>query len=268
MARDNTEQEKPFCIFCIGELGKMFCDNFENKLRGQCTCCVVDDLTELQEHCDSDAHSEDAFWMLIAEYDQDIWEKSLENDEIKRLMREFSVKYIMIHPRNSIVTTNERQFIRLIDAGEKYGKVVFAMPEISRNSSLETMCNTLYDIIAACSMPGYVSIEYGDLFCTGRSNNWYGMVYHADCTYCGQMKQIAENIKSQVEREISTEDIKSAILILTSYRNISLVTICNVAEIVENMIDEDAALIWGHVITESECCITLVVFREMAEDVE
>ncbi|GEM_PF-4106868 len=265
MARDNTEQEKPFCIFCIGELGKMFCDNFENRLRGQCTCCVVDDLTELQEHCDSDAHSEDAFWMLIAEYDQDIWEKSLENDEIKRLMHEISVKFIIIHPKNNIVTTTERKFIRLMD----YGKVVLAMPEMAHKSSMETMCMSLYDIIAACSMTtGMVNIEYPDLFHAGDSNNSYGMIYEADCTHCGQMKQIASNIKSQVEREISTEDIKSAILILTSDRNISLVTICNVAAIVENMIDEDAALIWGHVITDSECGITLVVFREMAEDVE
>jgi cell division GTPase FtsZ len=82
------------------------------------------------------------------------------------------------------------------------------------------------------------------------------------------MKQITNNIKSQVEREISEEDIKAAILILTSDRNITLVTISYVAVIVENMIDENAALIWGHVIAESECGITLVVFREMAEEVE
>lgn len=264
MARDNTEQEKPFCIFCIGELGKMFCDNFENKLRGQCQCCLVDNLAELQAYCASDAHSEDAYWMLIAEYEQEIWEKYLENDEIKGLMDEISVKFIIIHPKNNSVTTAERQFIQLMDNG----KVVFAMPEMTRKSSMETICMVLYDIIAACSMPGMVNIEYGDLFCAGRSNNLYGMVYHADCAHCVQMQQIAEKLKSQVEREIPAEDITFAILILTSDRNITLVTICHAALMIENMIDKDAPLIWGHVIAESECGISLVMLRKMAEEVE
>ena len=264
MAQNNTEQEKPFCIFGIGELGKMFCDTFADKLRGQCKCCVVNNLAELQEHCASDAHSDDLFWMLIAEYDQDIWEKSLENDEIKRLMREFSVKYIIIHPKNNTVTTTEQQFIRLIGAGDNYGTLVFAMPEMTRKSAMKTMCQALYDIIAACSFPGYVNIEYGDLFCAGRRNNWYGMIYHADCSHSGQMTQIAANIKSQVERELPAEGIKSAVLIMTTEQRIPLMTISNVAEIIENMIDKDARLIWGHVNAESECSITLVVFREMA----
>ena len=40
MAQNNTEQDKPFCIFCIGELGKMFCDTFADKLSGQSVLSV------------------------------------------------------------------------------------------------------------------------------------------------------------------------------------------------------------------------------------
>jgi hypothetical protein len=171
MIQNNIEQEKPWCIFGIGELGKMFCNNFEDKLRGQCKCCLVDNLAELQAYCASDAHSEDAFWMLIAEYEQDIWEKFLESDGIKKLMHEISVKFIIIHPKNNSVTTTERQFIRLMD----HGKVVFAMPEMARKLLMEK-CVCLYMISlqhAVCQ----VMWELNMVICSVLGVTTIGMVW-------------------------------------------------------------------------------------------
>ena len=263
---DDTWYEIPWRIFCIGELGSMFCDRYKGKIGDQFTCRVLDDPLQLTRYCDSDPYCLNEHRMLVAEYEQDTWNKYLENDEIKAILQNMTLKVIIIHPVNNAVPSPERQFVRLMGDDPVHvmppvGKVILAMPD-RLHQSMESVCKAIYDMIAAIYIPGFCNIDFFDLVGPGK-NNQYGMVYEASCAHDGQMVQAAADIRRRVEKEMPVDEIGAVYLNISSGRNLKLAQVCEVAGIIEDTFNENTKMIWAHVINESEFGMTLVIYRNL-----
>ena len=250
-------------ILCFGELGKLFSDSFAKKLGEGFILQFVEDSDELKQVITSD--SKDEMLMLITEYEPDIWKKHLDNEEIRIILEEVELTFIVIHPKNSIIPLDEHRLIQLMGGKENVNKLILAMPVMNRKKSLETMCWAIYDMLAAISRPGYVTIDYTDLIIPGQYDNWYGIVYEGECRNCRQLRQTAREICAQVMKEVQPEDILSALMIITTDRNETLMDINNVALAFEKLFSDDTSLTWGHIQTDTECAITLVLYCEMEE---
>ena len=137
---DDTWYKIPWRVFCIGKLGTEFYNRYKNKLgikHAVCVSdyhyedfepydydlelyakehwmfCVLDDPEKILPYCDLKLYSKE-HWMLIAEFEQEIWDKYLENAEIKKLLQLFTLKFIIIHPVNNAISLIEQKFVQLM----------------------------------------------------------------------------------------------------------------------------------------------------------
>ena len=85
---DDTWYKIPWRVFCIGKLGTEFYNRYKDKLGIKHAVCVSDYHYEDFEPYDYDLelYSKE-HWMLIAEFEQEIWDKYLENAKIKKLLQ-------------------------------------------------------------------------------------------------------------------------------------------------------------------------------------
>lgn len=252
-------------VLCFGELGKIFSDSFSEKLPGNFILQFVEDSGELQQQ-EMTSVSKNEMLMLITEYEPDIWKMHLENDQIRKNLENVELSFIVIHPKNGIVPVEEQRLLQLMGGKENYYKLILAMPDMNRKKALETMCWTIYDIIASTTKIGYVNLDYTDLLYPGHHYNWYGTVYEGECRNCRQLQQLTKDICAQITKDMLTEEILSALMIITSRHNETILNIANVVGEIEKILSENTTLTWGHILTESECAITLVLFREMEEE--
>ena len=171
---DDTWYKIPWRVFCIGKLGAAFCNLYQNKLGAQFTCHVLDNPYELKPFYDSEVYHEE-HWMLIAEYDQEIWNKYLVNDEIEKFLQNTTLRFIMTHPVNNVLSPVERQFVQLMwnEPPANFDPdfphtIILAMPNSSLRVSLEVKSSAIYDMIASVYLPGLVSQDYLDLVGPGE----------------------------------------------------------------------------------------------------
>lgn len=272
---DDTWYNISWRVFCIGELGSEFCNRYKNKLNKldtQFTCCVLNDLCQLKHYLDSETRFQE-HWMLIAEYEQEIWNKHLEDDEIKKILQTITLKFIIIHPVNNTLSPVERQFVRLMwdEPSANFNPdfphtLPLAMPDSSLRSSLEAKCFAIYDMIASVYLQGLVSQNYLDLVGPGEKINHYGMVYKANCTSCEQMDQTAAEITEQVIKDIPTEDMTCVRVMIFSDQEITLNRLANIGDALEHAFNEKTEIVWSqHHVSESEYGITVVVYRKLDE---
>ena len=246
---DDTWYKIPWRVFCIGKLGTEFYNRYKDKLgikHAVCVSdyhyedfepydydlelyskehwmfCVLDDPEKILPYCDLKLYSKE-HWMLIAEYDQKIWDKYLENAEIKKLLQLITLKFIFIHPVNNAISPIEQKFVQLMwdEPPANFNPdfpytLLLAMPNSIFQSSLEYKCSAIYDLLASAHFLS-ISETYPLLvrpWAWGHINPWkdrdyYGLVYKANCASRMQMVQIATEITEKIIQDNPIEDIMS-----------------------------------------------------------
>lgn len=292
---DDTWYKIPWRVFCIGKLGTEFYNRYkdigisyavrvsdyhfeefepydydlESYVKEHWSFCVLDDPEKILPYCDLKLYSKE-HWMLIAEYDQKIWDKYLENAEIKKLLQLFTLKFIIIHPVNNVLPPIERQFVQLmwdeppaIFDPEFSHTIILAMPNSIFQSSLESKCIAIYDLIASAEFLS-MSDTYSNLVRPWERRDYYGLVYKANCASHMQMVQIATEIKEQIIQDNPIEDITCVRGIIFSAGSSIIGSIMAVWEdAFKGKID--FVLSWYAVRRPSVPGMTVVVYRNLVE---
>lgn len=219
-------------------------------------------------------------WMLIAEYDQNIWDKYLENAEIKKLLQLFTLKFIFIHPVNNAISLIEQKFVQLVwdEPPANFNPdfpytLLLAMPNSIFQSSLEYKCSAIYDLLASAL---FLSISetypllvrpwaWGhclSLIRPWKDRDYYGLVYKANCASLMQMVQIATEITEKIIQDNPIEDIMSVHGIFFSAVGIT----AKALEVWENAFDKKTDFVWSdNRVRSSEIGMTVVVYRKLVE---
>ena len=261
-------------VFCLGELGKRFYANYGDKLGERFSFQLIDDTEELLSFSKSGLETGNEKWILITEYEPQIWEKECNSNAVAQWLRNVLLKIIVIHPHQHIAQIAERRWIQMMKPRDTCSdKVILAMPDVERSSALNILCKVIYDLISAavCSIidvgpdkknivkPGYISLDYNDLFWIGKDSECYGMIYSGECENTEQICGVAKAIGEQLRKDLEPKNILFAILIITSNPGITLRSLCDVAIEIESL-DPDLNMVWAHNISESKCRVSVVVY--------
>ncbi len=258
------EKNQRIRMFCFGELGKMFYDIYGNELGERFSFVPIQEPNELQSIKSDYPDSKNEKWMLITEYEPQIWKKYLEDKQIQQLLTNVELKFIINHPKNNIIPLDERRLIHLMGLDFDAGKIILAMPDSDRKMALETVCATIFDLLGSIYKSGYITFDYEDLFMPGHYPNWYGMIYHGNSSNTSQLIDVTRGISEQIRKEIAPKDILYAILIMTMPCSSTLSDISKIAGTIEEVLSpDDTAMIWGHISSETECGVTLVLYRKL-----
>ena len=244
---DDTWYKIPWRVFCIGKLGTEFYNRYKDKLgikHAVCVSdyhyedfepydydlelyskehwmfCVLDDPEKILPYCDLKLYSKE-HWMLIAEFEQEIWDKYLENAEIKKLLQLFTLKFIFIHPVNNAISLIEQKFVQLMwdEPPANFNPdfpytLLLAMPNSIFQSSLEYKCSAIYDLLASAlflsiseAYPILVRPWERFLGRPWKDRDYYGLVYKANCASRMQMVQTATEITEKIIQDNPIEDI-------------------------------------------------------------
>ena len=302
---DDTWYKIPWRVFCIGKLGTEFYNRYKDKLgirhavcvsdyhleefepyydfelyaKEHWSFCVLDDPEKILPYCDLKLYSKE-HWMLIAEYDQKIWDKYLENAEIKKLLQLFTLKFIIIHPVNNAISLIEQKFVQLMwdEPPANFNPdfpytLLLAMPNSIFQSSLESKCNAIYDLLASAH---FLSISEAypllvrpwewhlhRLIRPWKGRDYYGLVYKANCASLMHMVQIATEITEKIIQDNPIEDITYVHGIFFSEGGIP----AKVLEVWKNAFDKKADFVWSNKSARlAECGMTVVVYRKLDDE--
>ena len=307
---DDTWYKIPWRVFCIGKLGTEFYNRYKDKLgikhavcvsdyhseefdeefepydydlglyaKEHWSFCVLDDPEKILPYCDLKLYSKE-HWMLIAEYDQNIWDKYLENAEIKKLLQLFTLKFIIIHPVNNAISLIEQKFVQLMwdEPPANFNPdfpytLLLAMPNSIFQSSLEYKCSAIYDLLASALFLS-ISEAYPILvrpweLCSGLIRPWkgrdyYGLVYRSNCASRMQMVQIATEITEKIIQDNPIEDITFVHGMIFSNGELK---IWSVVAVWENAFDKKTDFVWSeNSVRSSEIGMTVVVYRKLVEE--
>lgn len=307
---DDTWYKIPWRVFCIGKLGTEFYNRYKDKLgikHAVCVSdyhyedfepydydlelyskehwmfCVLDDPEKILPYCDLKLYSKE-HWMLIAEFEQEIWDKYLENAKIKKLLQLITLKFIFIHPVNNAISLIEQKFVQLMwdEPPANFNPdfpytLLLAMPNSIFQSSLESKCSAIYDLLASAQFLS-ISEAYPILvrpweLCSGRlirpwkGRDYYGLVYKSNCASLMQMVQIATEITEKIIQDNPIEDITSFHGIFFSSGGITPKVIRGILEVWENAFDKKTDFVWSeNSVRSSEIGMTVVVYRKLVEE--
>ena len=303
---DDTWYKIPWRVFCIGKLGTEFYNRYKDKLgikhavcvsdyhyedfepydydlelyaKEHWSFCVLDDPEKILPYCDLKLYSKE-HWMLIAEFEQEIWDKYLENAEIKKLLQLFTLKFIIIHPVNNAISLIEQKFVQLMwdEPPANFNPdfpytLLLAMPNSIFQSSLESKCSAIYDLLASAQ---FLSISetypllvrpwaWGHcLMRPWKDRDYYGLVYKANCASRMQMVQIATEITEKIIQDNPIEDITFVHGMIFSNGELK---IWSVVAVWENAFDKKTDFVWSeNSVRSSEIGMTVVVYRKLVEE--
>ena len=220
--------------------------------------------------------------MLIAEFELEIWDKYLENAEIKKLLQLITLKFIFIHPVNNAISLIEQKFVQLMwdEPPANFNPdfpytLLLAMPNSIFQSSLEYKCSAIYDLLASAHFLS-ISETYPLLvrpweLCSGLIRPWkgrdyYGLVYRSNCASRMQMVQIATEITEKIIQDNPIEDIMYVHGIFFHMSG-SVKIIGDILEVWENAFDKKTDIVWSdNDVRSSEIGMTVVVYRKLVEE--
>ena len=307
---DDTWYKIPWRVFCIGKLGTEFYNRYKDKLgikyaacvsdyhseefdeefepydydlglyaKEHWSFCVLDDPEKILPYCDLKLYSKE-HWMLIAEFEQEIWDKYLENAEIKKLLQLFTLKFIIIHPVNNAISLIEQKFVQLVwdEPPANFNPdfpytLLLAMPNSIFQSSLESKCSAIYDLLASAlflsiseAYPILVRPWERFLGRPWKDRDYYGLVYKANCASLMQMVQTATEITEKIIQDNPIEDIMSVHGIFFHMCG-STKVIEGILEVWENAFDKKTDIVWSdNDVRSSEIGMTVVVYRKLVEE--
>lgn len=253
---------KKWEILCIGELGKLFYDNYHNSFEDNYRCHWIDDPVQIQSYIGPEFNSDNELRMLIAECDQKSWNEYFGNDDMKKVLQKFAVKFIVIHPNKKLISAEEYKFIQMMNTEQSFG-IILAMPDMKRLSALQVMSSTIFDMLGALSNREFITIEVFDLNPYQYKINHYGSVYSDKGGSDRTLKEMTGEICSQLKQDIESNDIEHALLLIKSGHDLTLKDLFEAAQEIENTLPEDASLCWGYIHADSEHGLKLVVYRAM-----
>ena len=293
---DDTWYKIPWRVFCIGKLGTELYNRYKDKLgvsyalrvsdyhleefepyydlesyaKEHWSFCVLDDPEKILPYCDLKLYSKE-HWMLIAEYDHKIWDKYLENAEIKKLLQLITLKFIIIHPVNNALSLIEQKFVQLMwdEPPANFNPdfphtIILAMPIGILHSSLIAKCSAIYDLLASAEFLS-ISETYPILVRPWKRRDYYGLVYKSNCASLMQMVQIATEIKEQILQDIPIEDITSVHGMIFSTGSLKFIS--SIVAVWEDAFDKKTDFVWSsNVVGASEYGVTVVVYRKLVEE--
>lgn len=241
----------------------------------------MDDPEKILPYCDLKLYSKE-HWMLIAEFEQEIWDKYLENAKIKKLLQLITLKFIFIHPVNNAISLIEQKFVQLMwdEPPANFNPdfpytLLLAMPNSIFQSSLESKCSAIYDLLASAQFLS-ISKTYPILvrpweLCSGLIRPWkgrdyYGLVYRSNCASRMQMAQIATEITEKIIQDNPIEDITFVHGIFFHLEG-STKVIGGILEVWENAFNKKTDIVWSdNIVRSSEIGMTVVVYRKLVEE--